>query len=541
MTLPPAASAVNWRFNTLVRMIACGLVLALSACSQRPSLSEAPDISEIEAATALATSQSSDLSAIEAPADDPPEDEITTDPSLIWLRIKSGYALPDRLHPAVEYELAQMDPKSIQTILDRSRPFIHIIVEEVEKRRMPMELAMLPAIESGFNPMAYSTSNAVGLWQFIPSTGKEMGLRGDWWYDGRRDVVESTDAALDYLQSLSIMFNGDWLLALAAYNAGPGYISREIRKNAQRGLPTDYWNLTLYEETRRYVPKLLAVSHIIAHPSRYQVQLPVIPNDSFLAVVELDSPIDLSVAANLAGLSTEEMKRYNAGYSRRAMMPRGPYRLMIPENHTAQFQDRLAQLPEAEKIPWMRHKVRKGETLQGIARRYRMPADEIAMTNNLKSRQLRAGSDLLLPPEAAHHPSTKTAKLVKGKSKTPLQQSGKSKSYVVAPGDTLWSIARKNNITTQQIIAWNKLTTKTALRPGQKLTLRQDNHADTLPSKGKMLEYTVQKGDSIYGISQRHNISPQNLRRWNNINSDNQLRVGQRLVMRADASAQNEN
>jgi membrane-bound lytic murein transglycosylase D len=131
--------------------------------------------------------------------------------------------------------------------------------------------------------------------------------------------------------------------------------------------------------------------------------------------------------------------------------------------------------------------------------------------------------------------------LAKGKSKTPLQQSGKSKSYVVAPGDTLWSIARKNNITTQQIIAWNKLTTKTALRPGQKLTLRQDNHADTLPSKGKMLEYTVQKGDSIYGISQRHNISPQNLRRWNNINSDNQLRVGQRLVMRADASAQNEN
>ena len=207
----------------------------------------------------------------------------------IWPRLREGFALPDRNHPTVQEILASMRPSTARIIFERARPYLHLIVEEIEARDMPMEIALLPAVESGFDPFAYSHGRAAGLWQFIPETGRYYGLTQTWWYDGRRDILASTNAALDYLQALAKRFDGDWLLALAAYNAGPGTVSRAISDNAERGDPTDFWHLRLREETRRYVPKLLAFSRLVAEPGLKDLALPAIPDQPYLGVIELSS------------------------------------------------------------------------------------------------------------------------------------------------------------------------------------------------------------------------------------------------------------
>ena len=258
-------------------------------------------------------------------------------------RIRAGYALTDVQQPAVDRELAlyRSQPDLLDRTFRRGARYLHYIVTEIEKRGMPMELALLPVVESAFNPLAYSRSRASGLWQFMPRTGRHYGLEQTWWLDERRDVIESTQAALSYLQYLHDYFEGDWLLAIAAYNGGEGTVSSAVRRNQERGRPTDFWSLDLRAETRNYVPKLLAISRIVRDPQAYGLQFAAIPNQPYFEVVDPGRQVHLGDAADLAGITREDMFALNPAYNRMTTPPDGPHRLLLPIPSAAQFRQAM--------------------------------------------------------------------------------------------------------------------------------------------------------------------------------------------------------
>ncbi|WP_372866594.1 transglycosylase SLT domain-containing protein, partial [Pseudomonas sp.] len=258
---------------------------------------------------------------------------VPVEPEDIWQRVRDGYQMQDDIgvNPRIEQQRLWFvsNPSYIEKSGERSSPYIHYIVERLAERNMPMELALLPMIESSYNPLAYSSANAVGLWQFIPSTGRHFNLRQTSWYDGRRDVMASTTAAMNYLSRLHEMFNGDWLLALAAYNAGEGRVSRAIERNQKLGLPTDYWNLPLPKETQNYVPKLLALSQVVMSPQAYGVYLEPIPNEPYFEQVELKQHMNLSRVAAMADLDEDELYQLNPAFKKRITLD-GPQQLLVP-------------------------------------------------------------------------------------------------------------------------------------------------------------------------------------------------------------------
>jgi len=242
-------------------------------------------------------------------------------------RMRAGFALDEVQEPAIDTQLAwfERNPEYLERVFQRAQRYMYHIVTEVEARGMPSEFALLPVVESAYEPFAYSSSRAAGLWQFIPGTGVRFGLKQTWWYDGRRDVVESTRAALDYLQALHDEFNGDWLLAIAAYNVGEAGVERAIAYNKSVGRPTDFWHLNLPAETRAYVPKLLAMKRLMAEPERYGLEFAPIANEPYFAVIDTDSQIDLKIATQLAGTTYDEIVALNPGYNRWATDPEGPH------------------------------------------------------------------------------------------------------------------------------------------------------------------------------------------------------------------------
>ena len=258
-------------------------------------------------------------------------------------RIRDGYALPDVAHYAVdrEVELYRKNPDFLDRTFKRGARYLYYIVQELEKRNLPLELALLPVVESAFNPVAYSRSRASGLWQFIPSSGKHYGLEQNWWIDERRDVIEATGAALTYLQYLNKYFAGDWYLAIAAYNGGEGTVSSAVRRNQAAGLPADFFSLNLKAETRDYVPKLLAISRIVRNPEAYGLAFAAIPNQPFFEVVEPGRQVHLEEAAKLAGITREDIFALNPGYNRMTTPPQGPHRLLLPIPNAQAFRQAM--------------------------------------------------------------------------------------------------------------------------------------------------------------------------------------------------------
>ena len=312
------------------------LAAALAGCAQTPTepASSLPDKVIRNVPGSGKTAREPDplpLPAIEAPLHDdlPPTPVQYAD---VLDRIRVGSQLPDVDHPWVRAELDWYvrNGEYMGRVFARAQRYLHYIADEVESRGLPMELALLPVVESAFNPFAYSRSHASGLWQFIPGTGKRFDLKQDWWQDQRRDVLDSTRAALDYLTYLHQMFNGDWMLAVAAYNYGSGNVTRAIRRNESLGRDTDFFSLSLPGETRAYVPKLLALGQIVRHPEAYGIALPPIPDAPYFEVVETGGPVDLRLAAELAGVDVEELHALNAGWNQWVTGPDGPHRLLIP-------------------------------------------------------------------------------------------------------------------------------------------------------------------------------------------------------------------
>lgn len=393
----------------------------------------------------------------------------------VWARIRAGFKMEKLDGPLVAKHEQWFinNPEYMERMLERAGMYLYYIVEQVEKRGMPMEIALLPAIESAYKPYAYSRAKASGLWQFMPSTGKHYGLKANWWYDGRRDVEAATNAALNYLDKLRNDFNGDWHLALAAYNAGEGKVSRMMEYNRLRGLPTTYEHLKLKPETVNYVPRLLAFVNIVAEPEKYGVQLAAIPNKPYFAKVETKSQIDLGIAAKLAELQVDDLHKINPGHNRWATDPEGPHYLFVPVDKKELLEEALNNLPEDQRVQYRRHQVARGETVSQIAKRYSVTPEAVKSANQ-KSGALRVGQDLLIPmsdrsisPVIASQTKTKTVAVASVKA--PANRGTGPVIHKVRSGETLYSISRKYNVLLHQLAEWNTMRPSDVLRLGQRL------------------------------------------------------------------------
>ncbi|HEI8867250.1 murein transglycosylase D [Serratia sp. AKBS12] len=402
-----------------------------------------------------------------------------------WLDKNSGTAQQQDLWNFISDELKMEVPENsrireqkrkylksksyLHDVTLRAEPYMYWIVEQIKKRDMPMELVLLPIVESAFDPHATSSANAAGLWQIVPQTGRNYGLKNNQWYDGRRDVVASTTAALDMMQYLNRMFNGDWLLTVAAYNSGEGRVMKAVKANKRQGKPTNFWALSLPRETSIYVPKMLALSDIIKHSKKYGVRLPKADETRALARVDVGQQIQLTQAAEMAGLSLTKMKAFNPGYKKGVTAPNGPHYIMVPQGRADRLKDSLADGQIAVTEPSTQlaknsgltggntYKVRSGDTLSGIAKRLNIRTSDLQSWNNLRAKStLKVGQTLQVASNSGNNSSI---------------------TYRVRKGDSLASIARRHGVEINDVMRWNStLASKSSnLQPGLKLTLFVDN------------------------------------------------------------------
>lgn len=438
-----------------------------------PARRAAPPLNEQPLTVRPETSGTAVASPVEVDGYDLPEagaDEATGD---LWARIRTGFGMKEVDSPLVQrHEAWYLNrPEYVERMIERSRRYLFHIVEEVERRGMPTEIALLPMIESAYNPAAYSRMRAAGMWQFIPSTGKRYGLQQTWWYDGRRDVLAATSAALDYLQALHDMF-GDWELALAAYNWGEGAVQRAIAKNRKARKPTDYKSLRMPRETRNYLPKLQAVKNIVADPALLGMSLAPIPNLPYFAVVDAPAHIDVEMAAKLADVDVEEFRYLNPGHQRPVITPVANRQVLVPIDKVDIFQANL-ESNDQPLVTWQTYQLKKGEKLEQVARKFDIGLERLKEVNGLNSRKrLRAGQMLLVPMgDDAHTNLDETYDSTDFQA--PVDDYHKRTIYRVKSGDTLSSIARRYRTSVARLKEWNGLRSD-LVRVGQRLTIWQE-------------------------------------------------------------------
>ncbi len=457
-------------------------------------------------------------------------------------RMRAGFALDEIHEPAIDQQLAWLEhnPDYLERVFQRGQRYLYHVVTEVEARGMPLEFALLPVVESAYEPFAYSVSRAAGLWQFIPGTGVRFGLKQGWWYDGRRDVIESTRAALDYLQALHDQFDGDWLLAIAAYNVGENTVQRELDYNRAHGKPADFWHLTLPAETRAYVPKLLALKRLMAEPERYGLEFAVIPNEPYFAVIDTDSQIDLKIAAQLAGTSYDELVSLNPGFNRWATDPDGPHRMLVPIDNADGFETALKTLNPDDRVRFAEHQVTRRETLAMIAKQYGVSVAVLSKVNDLKGGKVAAGETLKIPEISGQLPD----KVLLAASRVDRPDSGGRRQrqivYRVRAGETLSSIARRHGMPVSTLARLNNMSTGDSLVKGQRLVIKASarRYRDEGTVAGRRVLYTVRRGDTVFSISKQFQVSVTQLKSWNGLNERHQIRAGQRLVMYVDSNRQ---
>jgi membrane-bound lytic murein transglycosylase D len=470
------------------------------------------------------------------------------DPYDLLTRLRFGFALDyaDNSRIAAERKWFARHPDYLERVLTRAQRYMPYIMAEIERRGLPYELALLPIVESAYDPFAYSHGRAAGLWQMIPGTARRFGVRQNWWYDGRRDVVDSTRAALDYLEYLYELNDGDWLNAIASYNSGEGNVLRAVKRNRKAGKPEDFWNLSLPRETSMYVPKLLALVDIVANPAAYNLTLPTIVDEPQFVVADIGSQLDLALAAELAGIDVETVYAYNPGYNRWSTDPAGPHRLVLPIEAADTFTAALESVPAEDRVRWKRHKVKSGEAISQIALKYNTTVAQIREANNLRGNTIRAGDYLLIPvatrPLSAYSQSA-DARLAKTQNR---KRTGSKIEHVVAKGESFWTISRHYKVTHRQLAAWNGMAPGDPLPVGRKLVVWTDAVAEsprispttTLGNTTRKLNYTVRNGDSLYLIANRFRVSINDIARWNNIDKNKILRPGQKLTMYVDVTRQ---
>jgi membrane-bound lytic murein transglycosylase D len=455
----------------------------------------------------------------------------------LWARVRTGFTIPELDHQLVSkwenYYASR--PEYLNRIIKRGTPYLYYVVNEVEKRGMPMEIALLPMIESAFNPRAESSVKAAGMWQFMPATGKDYGLERTWWYDGRRDVVAATSAALDYLNSSYGQF-GDWQLALASYNWGPTAVARAVAKNEAASLGTQFIDLRMPDETRNYVPKLLAVRNIIANPSAYGVTLESLPNKPYFATLTVGKHMDVKVAAELAETPVEELLKLNPGFIRPVIAYKDDRSLVLPIAKVAVFQKNLADY-EKPLLNWQPYVTKQGESFEQLAAAFGVAANELKEINDIGGRERIARGQTILVPKITgldvSDRQTLTA-LAANRAAEPVDTGANDKPHApvlasaehkVIKGDTAYNIAKRYGMNVALLQAMNK-TEDGQIQIGQVLRVSAKRESVAAGNDGR--EYIAKRGDTFASISKRYKVATADLKKWNSVKS---IQAGTKLVI----------
>jgi len=468
-------------------------------------------------------------------------EEIFIDESNLWNYIANQQKFEIDNNPRIQQQIDWFEkhPTYLTHISERAEPYLYLVVQEIEKEELPIEIALLPIVESGYYPFSYSHGTAVGVWQFIPSTGKLYGLEQDWWHEDRRHILNSTRAAVEYLKDLSQIFNGDWMLAIAAYNAGPGRIQRAIKANQKVGKKTDYWSLDLPNETERYIPKLLALSMIVKEPFKFGQKLTPIDNSRFLEVVELNSQFDLALIAQWTGLSIDEIYTFNPGLRRWATPVSLPYDLLLPVTVLKDFEDNLAKSGKMPQISWARHKVESGDSLIYLAKKYKTTVEQIKSVNELQSNLIRIGDYLIVPVAQKMEGYYSLSEKQREKSRLNIEKNTEKIIYKIVSGDSLWKIAVQFDTTVNNLVRWNQLDPSMPLSIGKELVILAESIGKTGLSEitktgidiNKEITYTVRDGDNLSRIAKKYNVNVKDIVSWNQIKESQILKPGQKLLI----------
>lgn len=449
------------------RIRANGLLLTmltlLAGCSTQP-----PKTSLIEADAGAEPAPHPSLAVAAQPQPKTPQNgspstaqpDTTPSPD-VWARLRARFAFTALEHPRVNKALRRLQrhPRAVEGMLRQARTYLPLITKHVEERELPGEIALLPAVESGFDPYAYSPYGAVGLWQFMPATANMLGLRHNRWYDGRRDLVPATRAALRYLTDLRAQLDNDWLHALAAYNCGIGTVKRAIGKANRKGLSASYWDLDLPAETDAYIPRLIALAKVIEDPARYGVRLPKLDETPAYRHVRVEGSLDLEIAARLAEVPLDRLLALNPAYSRGVTPPGATSELLLPAERAEPFESALTALPRKQWLRWTEHRIAHGDTLSQIARRYKVSIAAIREANGLRNSRIRAGHTLRIPLSSK---ASDARRLIATGSRRKVH-------YRVRKGDSLYVIARRFQVSVRDLKRWNKVGRY--IRPGQRLTV----------------------------------------------------------------------
>ena len=447
----------------------------------------------------------------------------------LWADLRRGFVMDHALEQSrVQQELRwlQRHPEYLPRLQERMQRYLPFIHAEVQRRGLPGELALLPIVESALDPYAFSHGGAAGLWQFIPATAKRFGLPRNWWVDARRDPVLATIAALDYLEYLHERFD-DWYLAVAGYNAGEGNVMRAVRQ--AKGGQTSFWSLKLPRETSAYVPRLLALAALVAEPDGHGLALPALLPAPTFATVEIAGQFDLIKAANVLALPVDALYDWNPALNQWATPPEGPHHLHVPAELAELAQVRLAEVPEEERVQWLRIKVASGDTLSHIARRHRTDVTTLRRVNRLSGNRIRAGQALIIPKSSQAPEAYPTA------------QREPQGDYQVKPGDSLWSIARQYDVPVSSLVKANQIGPKEVLRVGQRLTIpgSSSGNSTLMASRDvvRRVNYGVRRGDSLYAIASKFNVAVRDLAQWNKLDAGNYLQPGQKLLIYVNVAA----
>ncbi|HET7097506.1 MAG TPA: transglycosylase SLT domain-containing protein [Casimicrobiaceae bacterium] len=471
------------RLKSLLVSLFVAVLLAACATPNPPSETRSAEGSEFVGPPAPPEGPPEPTVAAEVPFPFPPEDGLESLPPPaedLWVRIRRGYQIPDIDDPLVAKweEWYSTRPDYVARMLDRSRRYLYYIVVEVEERHMPLEIALLPMVESAYNPNAMSVARASGMWQFTPSTGTHYGLKQNWWFDSRRDVIAATEGALNYLQKLYGDFN-DWQLALAAYNWGEGNVAKSVAKNQAKNLPADYASITMPDETRNYLPKLQAIKNIVRDPEKYGLELGDIPDAPYFAVVKTNRKIDVKAAAGLAEMSVDEFQYLNPQHNRPVIAGGDEYTILLPIDKAEVFAAKL-DLADQPLVSWQAYRMKNGESLQQIAAKVGMSVEALRAVNGIGAKaKVPIGHTLLVPSQG---PAEVAEETLKNAVFTTVPQ-GRTFYYRVNRGDTLAGIASRYAVTVADLRRWNTIPASGGVTTGQRLRITSDLGPPTARAK----------------------------------------------------------
>jgi len=398
--------------------------------------------------------------------------KIEYDPNNAWDQLRAGFQLEHHAdNPQVQKEIEEITKNKLylNRFVKNAQPYLYYILQETKEQQLPTEIALLPMIESTYNPFAHSTAGASGLWQIMPETGKIYDVQQNWWFDGRRDIQNSTRAALSHLNKLKKRFNGNWNLTLAAYNSGHGTVLEAIKQHKLED--PKFWDLKLPRETRNYIPKLLAFAHIINHPKKYNVQLPDFDYKPHFVAIDTKTQMELYQAAEYANIPIQKIYQLNPGFNQWATDPNGPHRVNVPTHKAEIFKEQLYASSGNNRVTWLKHKVTTGDSLIKLAKLYRVSVDTLMRTNQLTKSLIKINQELLIPKNANMSPLTTNTT---HPHQRPLQfQPTKTLKYTIKPNDTLSHIAKYFKVSVKELLAWNKLDVKKPLKLGKQLSIKQ--------------------------------------------------------------------